>query len=107
VLYVGDDTNYRPDEFEAAVAEAVGTPRRVSLPLPRLLVRGVAELAEGLTRRRRGAPALNRDKARDLVDGPWSMDVSRACERLGWAPSTDLRDGLAETVAWYRREDWL
>ncbi len=107
VLYIGDDTNYAPAELEAQVARALGTPPRVALPLPGPLVRGAAELSEVLTWRRPGAPALNRDKARDLTTGPWSMDVSAARRRLGWAPTTDLGTGLAETVAWYRRHGWL
>src|SRR5262249_54411883 len=32
------------------------------------------------------------------------LDVSRMRALLGWAPPTTLRDGLAKTVAWYRRE---
>jgi UDP-glucose 4-epimerase len=31
------------------------------------------------------------------------LDCSRARSVLGWEPWTDLRDGLAATVAWYRR----
>lgn len=30
------------------------------------------------------------------------LDVSRMKEALDWSPPTSLRDGLAETVAWYR-----
>jgi GDP-L-fucose synthase len=39
----------------------------------------------------------------DKPDGPPRklLDVSRLAA-LGWSPSTDLRDGLAETYRWYR-----
>ncbi|MFZ5479714.1 MAG: NAD-dependent epimerase/dehydratase family protein [Myxococcota bacterium] len=30
------------------------------------------------------------------------LDITRAHERLGWAPRVSLEDGLAETVAWFR-----
>ena len=30
------------------------------------------------------------------------LDTTRAAERFGWTAATDFRDGLAETVAWYR-----
>ncbi|MEX1177454.1 MAG: SDR family NAD(P)-dependent oxidoreductase [Nitriliruptor sp.] len=44
-----------------------------------------------------------------LPDRPieiWRMscDAARARERLGWRPQVPLRDGLADTVAWYRTE---
>jgi len=31
-------------------------------------------------------------------------DISRARALLGWAPTVDLEDGLAETIAWFRRD---
>jgi nucleoside-diphosphate-sugar epimerase len=31
-------------------------------------------------------------------------DITRARELLGWEPEVPLRDGLARTLAWYRRE---
>lgn len=31
------------------------------------------------------------------------LDITRAREMLGFAPGTSLQDGLAKTVAWYRR----
>lgn len=34
-----------------------------------------------------------------------SLDASKARDRLGWTPTTELRDGLRQTIAWYRR--WL
>jgi len=33
-----------------------------------------------------------------------SLDISRARERLGWEPKRDFDEGLAETVAWWRRQ---
>jgi UDP-glucose 4-epimerase len=35
--------------------------------------------------------------------GDFYADISRVRETLGWAPRIALRDGLAETVAYYRR----
>ncbi|MGH2748890.1 MAG: NAD-dependent epimerase/dehydratase family protein [Actinomycetota bacterium] len=32
------------------------------------------------------------------------IDPSRAAASLGWAPTTDLEDGLKQTVAWFRSE---
>jgi CDP-glucose 4,6-dehydratase len=32
-----------------------------------------------------------------------TLDSSKARRILGWAPARELHEGLAETVAWYRR----
>ena len=37
------------------------------------------------------------DIARSVIDG------SKAKSALGWEPWTNLEDGLAQTVEWYRR----
>lgn len=106
-LYVGDHTNYPAEIFEAAAAAAVGVPPRLRLHLPRLLVTAAAALAEGVTPAHGPAPALNRDKARDLVAGCWALDASRARRRLAWSPRIDLFGGLATTAAWYREAGWI
>ncbi len=106
-FYIGDEVNYAPPEFEAILAAAVGTRPRAVLRMPTFLVSAAAELGERLTWWRSHPPALNRDKARDLTAGVWSMDVSRAQGRLSWSPRIDLRAGMAETAAWYRRQGWL
>lgn len=106
-LYVGDRTNYPAEIFEAAAADAVGVAPRLRLHLPRFVVTAAAAIAESLTPASAPVPALNRDKARDLVAGCWALDSSRAQRRLGWSPQVELRNGLASTAAWYRQVGWL
>ncbi|MFH1464929.1 MAG: NAD-dependent epimerase/dehydratase family protein [Pseudomonadota bacterium] len=76
------------------------------LPLPRALLWSAAlgsELWAGLTRR----PAmLNRQKIPELT-GCWSLDLTPARERLGYAPRWSLAEGLAQTVAWCRAQGSL
>jgi nucleoside-diphosphate-sugar epimerase len=35
--------------------------------------------------------------------GDFYSDIRRVQETLGWTPSVPLREGLAQTVAYYRR----
>lgn len=40
-------------------------------------------------------------------DQRYAMDASKLRRELGWRPRyTDLREGLAQTVAWYRDNEW-
>jgi dTDP-glucose 4,6-dehydratase len=38
-------------------------------------------------------------------DRRYSLDTTKL-RRLGWAPQVEFESGLAETVAWYRQNDW-
>lgn len=55
------------------------------------------------------------EAARDLVttvtdrpghDRRYAVDPSKAMRELEWAPRVSLEDGLPETVAWYRENEW-
>ena len=38
--------------------------------------------------------------------GDFEGDYGRASQLLGWKPATDLADGVARTIAFYRRHPW-
>jgi nucleoside-diphosphate-sugar epimerase len=69
-----------------------------------ITINGLIELTEELV----GKPADVRYGPPNLADmfQNWA-DVSKACQLLGWQPQFNLRDGVAELVAWYRAErEW-
>ena len=37
----------------------------------------------------------------------WGMDIRKAERYLGYHPQVDLAEGVAHTIAWYRKEGWL
>lgn len=39
-------------------------------------------------------------------DQRYAMDATKLRRELGWAPKKDFREGLAETVEWYRANEW-
>lgn len=60
-----------------------------------------------------GELGLNWDEAVSFVtdrpghDRRYSIDCSKARERLGWTPVVDFGEGMRETVAWYRENpEW-
>jgi nucleoside-diphosphate-sugar epimerase len=63
-----------------------------------------AEMWSKLTRK---PGIVSRDKIRDMQCRYWICDVRRAKEELGFVAPTDIREGLASTLAWYREAGWL
>ncbi len=79
--------------------------RRLRIPLwVAYLVCAAAEW----TARLAGKPAtLNLGKYREMKEGAWTMDVSKAKAKLGFTASRPLEDGLRETLDWYARHGLL
>lgn len=105
-LPVVDDTVHTWEDVGEALSAAVGRPTRVlRVPPAAFLAAGVAaELAAKLTR---GSPAFDRRRARDLTRRSFTSGIAATTRALGWTPEVPLREGMARTVDWYRRQGWL
>ncbi|MCC6917865.1 MAG: SDR family NAD(P)-dependent oxidoreductase [Alphaproteobacteria bacterium] len=91
-------------EVAAAVAAAVGTkPRFLRVPAAGLRLVGWAGSAAQLLGR---TPIATPGKMRELLHPDWSISGSER-SRSGHVPVHGLAGGLADTVAWARREGWL
>jgi nucleoside-diphosphate-sugar epimerase len=84
--------------FARAIGAALGRGVLV-LPVPAWLLQGLAGL--GII------PKLTPDRARYLVHPDWVARGGNARLAGLWAPQLALPDGLADTVADYRRRGWL
>lgn len=93
-------------EFARAGGRAVGRMPRL-LSLPAWAARVVAVGCEAAARVVRRAAVLNRGRVRELSQERWVCDPSRALGEIGFAPAYPVDRGVAETVAWYRKEAWL
>jgi dihydroflavonol-4-reductase len=92
--------------FAQAAAEVMG--RRVRFlsvpPAAAYLAGWCAEVASRL----RGRPGIvSRQKALEARCQYWICDSSRARRELGLTSPRSLKDGIAETLAWYKESEWL
>lgn len=79
--------------------------RALRVPLP--LARAVGCVAD-LWSRATGHPSvLSREKIREAECLYWTCAADRAAAELGFEARTSLRDGLAQTLAWYKEAGWL
>lgn len=103
--YVAHPQAFGWDELARAIGGALGR-RTIVVPLPAPVFRMAGALAE-LTGASRRAGALDRRRARDLVEAAWTCDVGPTMAEMGWRPRFDLESGLGDTVRWYREAGWL
>jgi len=90
-------------EFAAMLGAAVGrSVRSVSMPRP---VMAAAAWTDRLVRGDRAK--LTPDRAAYFCHPDWVSDPARAAPAGLWAAQIPTRNGLSDTVAWYRQEGWL
>lgn len=51
-------------------------------------------------------PVLNREKAKEMVH-EWVCSSQKAKKELNYDPSVDLDEGIARTIHWYKKHNWL
>jgi len=97
---------YGWDEMIGVAARHLGV-RPLRLPVPGLVLKGVAHLNDAL-HRATGEPAmLTPGKVREMLQPDWTARDGPVTAATGWRPQVDLDQGFAETVAWYRQHQWL
>jgi len=44
---------------------------------------------------------------KEFVQNSWVIDGTRIRQELDWQERTSLREGMTQTVNWYREAGWL
>jgi nucleoside-diphosphate-sugar epimerase len=100
-----------PEVFTSAeLGRAIGTAmgRSVSsLRIPTVVGRAVLRVTESVARVTGQTTILTSDKANEFFQPAWTGDPAPLMRDCGWRPVHDLRSGLADTYAWYRKAGWL
>jgi nucleoside-diphosphate-sugar epimerase len=105
-IYVGHPRPVSVRDLVEAVRDAVGTRARiVRVPMPLTRLAALAGDVVGAIRGRR--PVINSRRYVELAAEGFVCRVDRLRERLGVVAQIELRDGLAQTAAWYREAGWL
>lgn len=105
--FVADGDVHTDASFTRMIQEIVGRKHvfRARVPL------GLAHLAcicmEWIGKQRKKTVTLNSDKYIILKQRNWICDVTPLQKDLGFVPAYHLRQGLEETIEWYKKEGWL
>ncbi|MDX1531739.1 MAG: NAD-dependent epimerase/dehydratase family protein [Rhodothermales bacterium] len=103
--FLGSEIYYAWEQVRNAVLEALGH-GALKVNVPRTLVTPVGAVVEGVGRLVGAYPPLNREKAREAKH-EWLCSVERAKRDFDYRQTVGLREGMAETVRWYRERGWL
>jgi len=104
--FLGSEVQYSWSEVKDAIAAALGK-RVLGIPVPPSLVVPIGSVVEAAGRITGRYPPLNREKAREARYTCAMCSSSKARQDFGYRQKIALDEGMAETVAWYRKENWL
>lgn len=88
------------------MAEAIGR-KYVTFTVPRAILGGVAGLCSVIGRVRGRDLPFNRDKLNELLPDYWICSNQNAKDRFGFEFKYSFRDGMRETIAWYKDKKWI
>ena len=75
--------------------------------LPVGIVSLLAASMELLYRRSASAPTLNKEKMAELTAINWACSITQISKDLNYQPAYNLEQGVAESIAWYKANNWL
>jgi dihydroflavonol-4-reductase len=104
VYFVSDPRPYSWEEFCQSLSRALGRQSARVVAVPESVGWLAAAGSELAARLQGKVSILNRDKAREMAQEAWTCSPSRAMSALGFQPLYPLQEGLAHTVAWYRKQ---
>ena len=95
-----------PDVYRA-MSDALQVPIRFEWEIPAPIVRAVGRLGDAVSRLTGSVSVINSQKVALGLTPYWTCTSEKARRLIGFSPATPLAAGLAETLAWYRRQGWL
>ena len=99
----GREGGWTHGEFGRAIGEALGR-QVLGLATPRPLLDLCAKVDRLV---RRGRAKLTPDRVAYFCHPDWTVDPRRKVPAELWTPQVETRQGLAQTVGWYRKQGWL
>jgi dihydroflavonol-4-reductase len=106
VYFVAEKRSYSYSEAGDIISRALGI-KGLDIHIPTTVLRFAGKVSEKAARWRNKASIFSADKALEISQKYWLVDTSRIENELDFVSPTSFRDGVAETVQWYRRHGWL
>ena len=105
--FLSDGQVYQSTTFSDLIHEELGRPWWIRITAPVWVLRIVTFFGEYIGRMTGKVTALNNDKYNILKQRNWRCDIQPAIDELGYQPKYDLKQGVKETIKWYKDNGWL
>ena len=106
-FFLSDGQVYQSTTFSDLIHEELGRPWWIRITAPVWVLRVITFFGEYVGRLTGKVTALNNDKFNILKQRNWRCDIQPAIDELGFQPRYDLKQGVKETIKWYKDNGWL
>lgn len=103
--FVSSEKVYTWKEIKDATGKALGK-KLVTLPVPPGIVGYLGTIMETVGSFFGQYPIMNKDKAKEMTM-EWTCSIDKIKEELGYQQIFSLEDGIADTINWYKKHNWL
>lgn len=79
----------------------------IRIHVPYTIVKTVAQISQWLYRKSPKTPVIYPERLGELTAENWGCDITHAEQRLGYRPQYDLNSGLADSLLWYKKNNWF
>jgi nucleoside-diphosphate-sugar epimerase len=104
--FVSDGNTYSAQDFSILIQQEMNLHGVFHIKAPLWLLKIISNISTVVTKVTGNMTALNNDKYNILKQRNWRCDIS-PLEKLGYRAQYDLKKGVQETIAWYKKEKWL
>ncbi|MDP4219321.1 MAG: NAD(P)-dependent oxidoreductase [Bacteroidota bacterium] len=105
-FYIGSEKQYGWRELSNLAAELIGK-KGVFVPIPHMLVSGIAGISEFVSIFKKKPSVLNWEKRLDITQPQWICSIERAQKELGYVPKVGIKEGFEGTIEWYKEQKWI
>ncbi len=105
--FISDGQTYFAPDFRRLVQLYLPKKHVIPVILPLFVVKTVSLLAEKWAKLSGKASTLNSDKYKIMKQRNWICDITPLQQELDFEPRYDLSKGLAESIQWYKQQNWL
>lgn len=103
--FISSEETYTWHQIRDATSEALGR-KLYTVHISPDMVKKIAGTIESAASFFGRYPVINREKANELVL-EWTCSVDKAREELGYRQEVSLREGIHNTISWYRKHNWI
>jgi nucleoside-diphosphate-sugar epimerase len=105
--FISDGNVYSDAEYTQIAKKALGKKQVIRLKIPLFILKTISGLAEDFSKLTKKTSTLNRDKYEIMKQRDWSCDTLPLQTDLNFKADYNLEQGIQESVAWYRVNEWL